>query len=135
MHTLLSAKSVKSFMGSFAVMVNDEMVEAFGNSLRKLAGLEPASYADMLETTPKVVEHIRLHLSAVAPMILAKHGGFVTANEDGEFVECVVGDRATIVCELQGMPAAALIRDMGTREVIGVRVYSAAAIRALKGGK
>jgi hypothetical protein len=51
-------------------VITNKMVETFGNSLRKLAGLEPASYADMLETTPKVVEHIRLHLEAVAPMIL-----------------------------------------------------------------
>lgn len=53
-----------------STVITDAMVETFGNSQRKLAGLEPASYADMLETTPKAVEHIRLHLEVVAPMIL-----------------------------------------------------------------
>jgi hypothetical protein len=67
--------------------ITDKMVEKFGNSLRKLAGLEPASYVDMLETTPKVVEHIRLHLEAVAPMILEEAAKrwqpIETAQKDG----------------------------------------------------
>jgi chromosome segregation and condensation protein ScpB len=50
--------------------------------------------------------------------------GSIFVNTEGRYVEYVAGDRATIVEDLQGFPhASALIRDMTTRAVIGVRIF------------
>jgi hypothetical protein len=107
-----------------STVITDGMVETFGNSLRKLAGLEPASYADMLETTPKVVEHIRLHLEAVAPMILEE--------------AAKVPSEAASICLADAAKASEAGRDSCAdrdRQAAHILRGIAADIRALRGGE
>jgi hypothetical protein len=73
-------------------------------------------------------------IEAVAPMIREQAtGGSIVANEEGEFVDCILADVPYVSRVLPGgVPVAAVLLDMQTRKVIGLRVYSAAAIRAMK---
>jgi hypothetical protein len=79
-------------------------------------------------------QQARAAIEAVSPMIREQAtGGSIVANEEGEFVDCILADVPYVSRVLPGgVPVAAVLLDMQTRKVIGLRVYSAAAIRAMK---
>ncbi|WWT39848.1 hypothetical protein [Microcystis phage Mwe-JY25] len=56
--------------------------------------------------------------------------GQVVHFEDGDFLDVGVGDRQRIVRDLPARPCALLL-DMQTREIVGLRIYGA---RAALGG-
>jgi hypothetical protein len=108
-----------------AMQITDEMVKAADAAFEASLSRYHGSGFNGYDFFPQ----IRAALEAVLPMIRA---GVLVANEEAEFVECILADVPVVVQELSGLPVVAFLRDMQTRKVIGIRVYSAAAIRALE---
>lgn len=105
-----------------ALEAQDARIAELEAQIKTVLDRESATYARHDERVAKL---------EAATDSLEKMRGQVAHFEDGDFLDVGVGDRQRIVRDLPARPCALLL-DMKTREIVGLRIYGA---RAALGGK